>query len=143
MKCLVFLVMLPLKPLKRHTERLALKYHPDRNPDNKEAENKFKEAAEAYEVLSNKEKRSQYDQFGHEGPQMGGWGNGESMNMDDIIRNFGDIFEGFGDIFGFGGHHQKQSGPIPRQGHDRQLSLNITLKEAYEGTKKGSRILST
>jgi molecular chaperone DnaJ len=123
--------------IKAAYRKLALKHHPDRNPGNKEAEESFKEAAEAYEVLSNKEKRSQYDQFGHEGPNMGNWeGNSQGMNMDDIFKNFGDIFEGFGDIFGFGGQQHQKSGPIPRQGHDRHLSLNITLKEAYEGTKK-------
>jgi len=120
--------------IKSAYRKLALKYHPDRNPGNKEAEEKFKKAAEAYEILSNKEKRSQYDQFGQAGPDIGGW-SGHEMNMDDIFKNFGDIFEGFGDIFGFSS--RKRTGkPTPRQGHDRQLTLNIPLKEAYEGTKK-------
>ena len=119
--------------IKAAYRKLALKYHPDRNPDNKEAEEKFKEAAEAYEILSNKEKRARYDQFGHTGPQAGGFG-GQEMNMDDIFRNFGDIFEGFGDIFGFSQKRQS-SGPSARHGHNRQLSLTISLKDAYEGTK--------
>jgi len=119
--------------IKAAYRKLALKYHPDRNPGNKEAEEKFKEAAEAYEILSNKEKRAQYDQFGHAGPQMGGFG-GQEMNMDDIFRNFGDIFEGFGDIFGFS-QKKRSSGPSARHGHDRQLSIAIPLKDAYTGTK--------
>src|ERR1044071_8934327 len=81
--------------IKKAYRQMALKYHPDKNPGNKEAEEKFKEAASAYEVLSDKEKRQRYDQFGHQGvggaPGNGGYGN---MNMDDIFSNFGDIFGG-------------------------------------------------
>ncbi len=120
--------------IKAAYRKLALKHHPDRNPGNKEAEEKFKEAAEAYEILSSKEKRARYDQFGHAGPQMGGF-EGQEMSMDDIFRNFGDIFEGFGDIFGFA-QKKRTAGPTPRHGHDRQLSVTITLRQAYEGTKK-------
>lgn len=125
--------------IKAAYRKLALKYHPDRNPGNKEAEEKFKEAAAAYEILSNKDKRARYDQFGHNAEQaFGGAGGGynpHDMNMDDIFRNFGDIFEGFGDIFGFS-QKRRSSGPEPRHGHDRQYATTITLKEAYEGTKK-------
>jgi len=125
--------------IKAAYRKLALKYHPDRNPGNKEAEEKFKEAAEAYEMLSEKEKRAQYDQFGHAGPQMGGgagW-QGHDMSMDEIFRNFGDIFGGFEDIFGGGGRRRRgATGPSARQGHDRQLDLSLTLKEAFEGVKK-------
>jgi len=121
--------------IKAAYRKLALKYHPDRNQGNKEAEEKFKEAAEAYEVLSNKEKRNRYDQFGESGPEVSNW-QGQGMNMDDIFRNFGDIFEGFGDMFGFGPQQREKSGPIPRQGHDRHIALNISLKDAYEGTRK-------
>src|SRR5438105_13225301 len=90
--------------IKAAYRKMALKYHPDRNPDNKAAEDKFKEATEAYEVLGDSQKRTQYDQFGHAGMNngMGGGGHGHSsnMNMDDIFENFGDIF---GSMFGGGG----------------------------------------
>ena len=91
--------------IKKAYRKLAIKYHPDRNPDNKEAEDKFKEAAEAYEVLSNEEKRQKYDQFGHSmGPQgfggQGGYYSSGGMSMEDIFSQFGDIFGGH---FNFGG----------------------------------------
>ncbi|MFC1842755.1 molecular chaperone DnaJ [Candidatus Dependentiae bacterium] len=122
--------------IKKAYRKLALKYHPDRNPDNKEAEDKFKEAAQAYEVLSDKQKRKQYDQFGHsgvEGMGMGAGGPG-GMNMDDIFSAFGDIF---GDIFGTGHQRAKaKGGPQARRGHDLHKSISITLKEAFTGTKQ-------
>ena len=94
--------------IKKAYRKLAIKYHPDKNPDDKAAEEKFKEAAEAYEVLSNVEKRQRYDQFGHSGVggASGGGGNyGGGMNMDDIFSQFGDIFGGaFGGSFGGGGN---------------------------------------
>lgn len=121
--------------IKKAYRTLALKYHPDRNPDNKEAEAKFKEASEAYEVLSDTEKRQRYDQFGHAGAQGQGFG-GDGMNMDDIFRNFGDIF---GSMFGQGGSQGRKGRnpkPQPAQGHDLAKEVTITLKEAYLGTKK-------
>lgn len=122
--------------IKKAYRKLALKYHPDRNPDNKEAEAKFKEAAEAYETLSNAQKRTQYDQFGHAGMSgMGPGGPGQGMNMDDIFESFGDIF---GDIFGGSsgrGRRQRSSGPEPKRGHDLYKDIQITLKESYIGTK--------
>ncbi|MCL4361091.1 molecular chaperone DnaJ [Candidatus Dependentiae bacterium] len=118
--------------IKAAYRKLALKYHPDRNPNNKEAEEKFKEAAAAYEVLSDETKRRQYDQYGHAGPEMGGFG--QSVNMDDIFQNFGDIF---GDIFGGGAAKRgKKTGLTPKNGHDIQKEVSITLKESYLGTKK-------
>ena len=90
--------------IKKAYRKLALKYHPDKNEDDTAAEDKFKEAAEAYEILSNAEKKSRYDQFGHAG--MGGasgfGGGGGGMNMDDIFSQFGDIFGGGGGGGGFG-----------------------------------------
>ena len=124
--------------IKSAYRKLAMKYHPDRNPDNKDAENKFKEAAEAYEVLSNPEKRKQYDQFGHQGP-MGGFG-GQGMNMDDVFKNFGDIF---GDIFGQQAQQQRRrgkAGPVPKRGHDLAKEITLTLEEAFSGTKKDIKL---
>ena len=96
--------------IKRAYRKIAMKFHPDRNPDNKEAEKKFKEAAEAYSILSDDQKRQQYDQFGHAG--IGGAGQSGfqgGMSMEDIINNFGDIFgdsfDPFGGIFGGGGQN--------------------------------------
>lgn len=122
--------------IKKAYRALAMKYHPDRNPGNKEAEEKFKEASEAYEVLSDEQKRRQYDQFGHAGMGMGGGPGGNGMNMDDIFENFGDIF---GDLFGGsagGGRRRKRSsGPEPKRGHDLHKDVEITLKDAFLGTK--------
>ncbi len=92
--------------IKKAYRKLAIQYHPDKNPDNPEAEEKFKEAAEAYEVLSNPDKKARYDQFGHQGlGGNGGFGGGAGMNMEDIFSQFGDIFGGggFGSFFGGGG----------------------------------------
>jgi molecular chaperone DnaJ len=120
--------------IKAAYRKLALKYHPDRNPGDKKAEDKFKEAAEAYEVLSDVDKRRTYDQFGHNAPHMGdGTGN---MNMEDIFEHFGDIF---GDLFGAGQRRHKASGPTPKQGHDLVKELTLTLEEAFSGTKKDIR----
>jgi len=121
--------------IKKAYRKLALKYHPDRNPDNKEAEENFKEAAQAYEVLSDEKKRRKYDQFGHAGMEGMGAGGPGGMNMDDIFSAFGDIF---GDIFGGGGprRQRKASGPVPRRGHDLHKTISITLKEAFTGTKQ-------
>ena len=121
--------------IKAAYRKMAMKYHPDRNPDNKEAEEKFKEAAEAYEILSDQQKKSQYDQFGHAGAQgMGGFGS-SGMNMDDIFENFGDIF---GSMFGGGGGRQRSraSGPEPKNGHDLAQDVSISLKDSYIGMKE-------
>src|SRR5680860_569793 len=93
--------------IKKAYRKMAIKYHPDKNPDDKASEEKFKEAAEAYEILSNPGKKQRYDQYGHAGvggAAGGGFGGGGGMNMDDIFSQFGDIFGGGGGGFsGFGG----------------------------------------
>lgn len=123
--------------IKAAYRKMAMKYHPDRNPNNKEAEEQFKKAAEAYEVLSDDGKRKQYDQYGHAAFNQnagGGYGPHGGMNMDDI-------FEGFGDIFGsmFGGQQSRQKkkvGPAPQRGHDLGQTIEISLKDAFTGIKK-------
>lgn len=123
--------------IKAAYRKLALQYHPDRNPNNKAAEEKFKEAAEAYEILSDDAKRQQYDQFGHAGFQgMGGGGGEHHMNMDDIFEQFGDVF---GDLFGGGKQQRKRSKnatPEAKRGHDLYKEVSITLKDAYLGKKE-------
>jgi len=115
--------------IKKAYRKMALKFHPDRNPDNPEAEANFKEAAEAYEVLSDDSKKGRYDQFGHAGMQGASGGGGGRMNMDDIFSNFGDIFGGFG---GFGGG-QRQSGPRQTKGSNLRIKIKLTLKDIANG----------
>ena len=115
--------------IKKAYRKLAIKYHPDKNPDNKEAEEKFKEATEAYEVLRDAEKRSRYDQFGHAGLEgMMGSGGFDFGNFEDIV---GDIFGDFGDLFGFGGSSRRQGGP--KRGRSLQYDLQISLEDVILG----------
>ena len=121
--------------LKKAYRRLAMKYHPDRNPDDKAAEEKFKEANEAYEVLSDAAKRSAYDQYGHAGvdPQMGGGGGGPGgANFSDI---FGDVFS---DFFGGGGRGGQRGGA--QRGSDLRYTLELDLEEAVRGTTVTIRV---
>jgi molecular chaperone DnaJ len=121
--------------IKRAFRKLAKKYHPDLNPDDQGSEVKFKEVNEAYEVLSDEEKRKKYDQFGHaafeQDQGFGGYGGGSYQGFDDI---FGDIF---GDFFG-GGAGRRRTGP--KKGQDLKIRLNITFEEAAFGTKKEIKI---
>lgn len=130
--------------LKKAYRKLAVKYHPDKNPNNKEAEDKFKEAAEAYSVLSDPEKRKRYDQFGHEGLKQNGFGGGgfsaQGMSMDDIFSQFGSIFGdafggGFSSFFGSGGRQQSSD-----RGSDLRVNLRLSLEDIYKGVKKQIRL---
>ena len=139
-----------VEEIKKAYRKKAIQYHPDKNPGDKEAEEKFKEAAEAYDVLSNPEKRSRYDQFGHAGVSgaagnggpFGGFG-GEGMSMDDIFSMFGDIFGGRGGGFGggFGGFSGFGGGGGGSQqrryrGSDLRVKVKLTLKEISTGVEK-------
>ena len=116
--------------LKRAYRKLAMKYHPDRNPDDSEAEERFKEATEAYSVLSDDQKRATYDQFGHEG--LSGAGVGTGFGFEDIFSQFSDIFGlgGFGDLFG----RKRRRGPAP--GASVSIELTIEFLEAMHGAEK-------
>ena len=128
--------------IKKAYRKIAIKYHPDRNPGDKEAEEKFKEAAEAYNVLHDPKTRQQYDQFGFDSPNMGGgFGGfsgfgGASMNMDDIFSMFGDIFGGHG----FGGFGGGQRRPQQHRGSDLRLKVKMSLLEVSTGVTKKFRV---
>lgn len=136
------------KEIKKAYRKIALKYHPDKNPDNKEAEEKFKEAAEAYEILSNEQKRSQYDRFGHAGVggnAGGGFGGRGGMTMDDIFSQFGDIFGDGGSPFEsfFGGGGGRRGGgarPRGKRGGDIRVKLGLTLEEIANGVTKKIKV---
>lgn len=120
--------------IKKAYRKVAIKFHPDKNPDDKEAEEKFKEAAEAYEVLSDGNKKARYDQFGHEGMKGGGGGHGGfgggGMNMDDIFSQFGNIFGGGG-----GG-----GGSRARTGSNLRIRLSLSLEEVATGVEKKIKV---
>ncbi|MBN8705070.1 MAG: molecular chaperone DnaJ [Bacteroidetes bacterium] len=128
--------------LKKSYRKLAMQYHPDRNPGNKEAEDKFKEAAEAYEVLSDADKRAKYDRFGHQAFQAGGgagFGPQGFNDINDIFSAFGDIFGNggspFDDIFG-GGRQRGRARSTGEPGSDLKLRLSLTLEEVAAGVEK-------
>lgn len=125
--------------IKKSYRKLALKYHPDKNEGDTAAEDKFKEAAEAYEVLSNAEKKSRYDQFGHAGMGgAGGFGGGGGMNMDDIFSQFGDIFGGGG--FGGGGFGGGRGRSRVVRGTNLRVKMKLTLQEIAEGVHKKIKV---
>ena len=132
--------------LKKAYRKLALQYHPDRNPGDKEAEEKFKEAAEAYDVLSNPDKKARYDQFGHAGLDGNGFGAGGGMNINDIFSQFGDIFgdmfgsgRGFSGFGGFGGGGQSRGRTVMR-GSNLRVKVKLTLEEIDKGVEKKLKV---
>ncbi|HEY3385902.1 MAG TPA: molecular chaperone DnaJ [Saprospiraceae bacterium] len=125
--------------IKKSYRKIAMQYHPDRNPNNKSAEDKFKEAAEAYEVLSDADKRARYDRFGHAGVSgQQGFHSAESMNMDDIFSQFGDVFgdSPFESFFGNRGGQRAQG----QKGSNLRIKLSLTLEEVETGVKKTIKV---
>lgn len=139
--------------IKKAYRKLAIKYHPDKNPDDKQAEEKFKEAAEAYDVLSDAEKRAKYDRYGHSmGPQgfgggaggaggFGGFGGfGGGMSMEDIFANFGDIFGDFSGGMGGATYGSRQPRKRRNKGTDLRITVKVTLKDIMNGVEKKLKI---
>jgi len=129
--------------IKKAYRKVAMQFHPDRNPGDKQAEEKFKEAAEAYEILSDGEKKAKYDRFGHQafGPGTGGgsgFGGGGGMDMNDIFSQFGDIFgdEGFGGFFGGGGSRSRSSRATGQRGSNLRIKLKLSFEEIANGVNK-------
>lgn len=122
--------------IKKAYRKLALKYHPDKNPDDDAAAEQFKEAAEAYEVLSDPQKRQRYDQFGHQGMGGSGFGGG-GMSMDDIFSQFGDIFGG---AFGGGGFGGGRGGSRMSRGSNLRVKIKLTLEEVTNGVTKKIKV---
>ena len=129
--------------IKKAYRQKAIQFHPDKNPGDKASEEKFKEAAEAYEVLSDDQKRQRYDQFGHAGvggATGGGGFGGQNMNMEDIFSHFGDIFGGhFGGFSSFGGS-QRGGGQRIRRGSDLRVKVKLNLAEIATGVEKKIKV---
>jgi len=129
--------------IKKAYRQKAIQYHPDKNPGDKQAEEKFKEAAEAYEVLSNKEKRARYDQFGHEGLGGSAGFSGGGMSMEDIFSHFGDIFGsafggGFGGFSGFGSSRSR--GRRVNKGTNLRVKVKLTIEDIAKGVEKKIKV---
>jgi molecular chaperone DnaJ len=124
--------------IKKAYRKMAMKYHPDKNPGDKQAEDKFKEAAEAYDVLSNVDKKARYDQFGHAGMGAGaaGGGYGGGMNMDDIFSQFSDIFGGFGGGGERGGGGKRRT----TRGSNLRIKVKLSLEEILKGVEKKIKV---
>jgi molecular chaperone DnaJ len=129
--------------IKKAYRKVAMQFHPDRNPGDKQAEEKFKEAAEAYEILSDGDKKAKYDRFGHQafGPGTGGgsgFGGGGGMDMNDIFSQFGDIFgdEGFGGFFGGGSSRSRSSRATGQRGSNLRIKLKLSFEEIANGVNK-------
>lgn len=136
------------KEIKKAYRKIAMQYHPDRNPDNKEAEEKFKEAAEAYEVLSDDQKKARYDRFGHAGMGQGGGRGGfrggqGGMTMEDIFSQFGDIFGNGGspfESFFESGRRNQRSQPTGQRGSNIRIKVKLTLEDIEKGAKKKIKV---
>ena len=137
-----------VEEIKKAYRKKAIKYHPDRNPGNKEAEEKFKEAAEAYEILSDAAKRERYDRFGHAATDSGGGGFGGGMSMDDIFSNFGDIFGGhfgssfrdFADSFGGSFYGSSSNRKATSKGSNLRVKVQISLNDIATGVEKKIKV---
>ncbi|MBN1339604.1 MAG: molecular chaperone DnaJ [Bacteroidales bacterium] len=126
--------------IKKAYRQMALKYHPDKNPGNHEAEEKFKEAAEAYEILRDPGKRKKYDQYGHAGLGGAAGAGGFSMSMDDIFSQFGDIFgDAFGGFGGFGGARQQRRRQV-NKGSNIRIKVKLTLEDILHGVEKKIKV---
>ncbi|MEM8528328.1 MAG: molecular chaperone DnaJ [Bacteroidota bacterium] len=130
--------------IKKAYRKLAIKYHPDKNPGDKAAEDKFKEAAEAYEILSDDDKKARYDRFGHAGvdPNTGGFGGRGGMTMEDIFQNFGNIFEDspFESFFGGGGGGRGRTQSRGQRGSNLRIKVALTLEEIANGVTKKIKV---
>lgn len=128
--------------IKKSYRKVAMQFHPDRNPGDKAAEEKFKEAAEAYEVLSDADKRAQYDRFGHSGVSGNGRGSGGASNMEDIFSQFGDVFgdDMFGSFFGGGGRSRGGQRSRGTRGSNLRVKLKLSFEEIAKGVSKQIKV---